>query len=224
MDAKIDFKKTIDAYRGRKGRYDIIDVPELNYLMIDGTGDPNTAPEFTTAVEALYPLAYTLKFVSKRALARDYTVMPLEGLWWTDDHAAFTTARDKSKWNWTLMIMQPDWIDHEMFADAVATAAAKNPAARVGEVRFGSFNEGQCVQTMHVGAFDDEAPVLAQMHDVVIPQHGLRLSGKHHEIYFSDPRKGDPSKRRTILRQPVTQPPHPDGASQTRKIASSPGL
>lgn len=205
MPGKIDFKKTIDSYRARKGRFDIIDVPELNYLMIDGHGDPNSSPEFTTAVESLYPLAYTLKFGSKRDHDRDYTVMPLEGLWWADDHAAFTVSRDKSKWDWTLMIMQPDWIDHEFFMDAVATASAKNPTARIHDVRFGSFAEGRCVQTLHVGAFDDEAPVLAEMHDVFIPHHGLDLTGKHHEVYFSDPRKGDPTKRRTILRQPVSE-------------------
>ncbi|GGD71458.1 GyrI-like domain-containing protein [Microbacterium murale] len=203
MADKVDFKKKIDAYRARKGRFDVIEVPELSYLMIDGHGDPNTSPEFTTAVEALYPLAYTLKFTSKRKLDRDYTVMPLEGLWWADDHAAFTAARDKSQWEWTLMIMQPEWIDHELFADAVATAAAKNPEVRVHEVRFGSYAEGRCVQTLHIGAFHDEAPVLAEMHDVFIPQNGLQMTGKHHEIYFSDPRKGAPERRRTILRQPV---------------------
>lgn len=203
MTAKIDFKKTIDAYRARKGRFDIIDVPELNYLMIDGHGDPNSSPEFAGAIEALYPVAYTLKFTSKRLLERDYTVMPLEGLWWADDHAAFTVSRDKSQWHWTLMIMQPDWIDHEMFADAVATASAKNPDRRIHEVRFGSFAEGLCVQTLHVGAFDEEGPVLAEMHDEFIPQYGLALTGKHHEIYFSDPRRGAPERRRTILRQPV---------------------
>lgn len=203
MPGKVDFKKTIDAYRARKGRFDVIDVRELNYLMIDGHGDPNTSPEFTTAVEALYPLAYTLKFTSKRELDRDYTVMPLEGLWWADDHAAFTAARDKSQWDWTLMIMQPEWIDHELVADAVATAAAKNQEGRVHEVRFGSYAEGRCVQTLHVGAFDEEAPLLAEMHDVFIPRNGLRMTGKHHEIYFSDPRKGAPERRRTILRQPV---------------------
>lgn len=203
MTDKVDFKKTIDSYRARKGRFDVIDVPELNYVMIDGHGDPNTSPEFTTAVEALYPLAYTLKFTSKRELDRDYTVMPLEGLWWADDHAAFTATRDKSQWDWTLMIMQPEWIDHELFADAVATVAAKNPEARVHEVRFGSYAEGTCVQTLHVGAFDDEAPLLAEMHDVFIPRNGLQMTGKHHEIYLSDPRKGAPERRRTILRQPV---------------------
>lgn len=200
---KVDFKRTIDAYRARNGRFDLVDVPDLNYLMIDGSGDPNTSPEFTTAVEALFPLAYTLKFASKLALDRDYTVMPLEGLWWADDHASFTSARDKSRWHWTLMIMQPDWIDETMFADAVTRASAKSPAARVGEVRLETLHEGLCAQTLHVGTYDDEAPVLAQMHDEFIPHNGVQLTGTHHEIYFSDPRRGDPAKRRTLLRQPV---------------------
>ncbi len=201
--SKVDFKKTIDAYRARTGRFDLVEVPELQYLLIGGHGDPNTSPEFTSAVEALYPLAYTLKFASKQGLDRDYTVMPLEGLWWADDHASFTSSRDKSRWHWTLMVMQPDWITDEMFADAVAKVSAKNPSARVGEVRFETLHEGLCVQTLHVGTYDDEAPLLAEMHDVVIPEHGMRLTGTHHEIYFSDPRKGDPAKRRTLLRQPV---------------------
>ena len=201
-DAKVDFKKTIEAYRARRGRFDLVEVPTLQYLMIDGQGDPNTAPAFATAVEALYPIAYALKFASKNDSGRDYTVMPLEGLWWADDHATFTSARDKTRWSWTLMIMQPEWIDSVMFADAVATASAKNPD--VGAVRLESLDEGLCAQTLHIGAFDDEAPVLATMHDEFIPEHGLRPTGRHHEIYFSDPRRGDPSKRRTLLRQPVT--------------------
>ncbi|MGM7678106.1 GyrI-like domain-containing protein [Microbacterium sp. A94] len=203
MNAKVDFKKQIGAYSARRGRFDIVEVPSLRYLMIDGHGDPNTSPEFASAVEALFPIAYTLKFTSKNTLGRDYTVMPLEGLWWADDHAAFTSSRDKSQWDWTMMIMQPDWIDHEHFADAVARVTAKNPGRRFDEVRFGSFSEGLCVQTLHVGAFDDEAPVLAEMHDSFIPLNRLSLTGKHHEIYFSDPRRGDPAKRRTLLRQPV---------------------
>jgi len=200
---KIDFKKTLEAYRARKGHFELVEVPELNYLMIDGRGDPNTSPEFISAVEALFPLAYGLKFASKRDHDRDYAVMPLEGLWWADDHASFTSSRDKSQWHWTLMIMQPDWIDAAMFADAAARASAKNPAARVDEVRLEKLHEGLCAQTLHVGAYDDEAPVLAQMHDEFIPENNMRLAGTHHEIYFSDPRKGDPAKRRTLLRQPV---------------------
>lgn len=117
---KTDFKKTIDAYRAKVGEFRLIDVPPLQYLMIDGHGDPNTSSEFAAAIEALYPLAYTLKFASKKLRQRDYVVMPLEGLWWADDPAAFTSARDKAQWSWTLMIMQPEWISAEMFAEALS--------------------------------------------------------------------------------------------------------
>lgn len=201
--SKVDFKKTIGSYRARKGRFDLVEVPDLNYLLIDGHGDPNTAAEFASAIESLYPIAYTLKFASKQNLGRDYTVMPLEGRWWSDDYDSFTASRDKSKWDWTLMIMQPDWIDQDMFEDAVTKASAKNSKSRFNDVRFESLAENLCVQTMHVGPFDDEAAILAEMHKVFIPQNNLQMAGKHHEIYFSDPRRGDPAKRRTLLRQPV---------------------
>lgn len=110
MSDKVDFKKTLPSYRARQGRFDVIDVPPMRYLTIDGHGDPNTSPEYTAALEALYPLAYKLKFASKRELGRDYVVPPLEGLWWADDMSAFTTARDKSQWHWTMMLMVPEWI------------------------------------------------------------------------------------------------------------------
>ncbi|MGW8484168.1 GyrI-like domain-containing protein [Microbacterium sp. NPDC055903] len=202
---KVDLKKELDSYRARKGQFRIVEIPALRYVMIDGSGDPNGSPSFASAIEALYPLAYGLKFASKQLLGRDYVVMPLEGLWWADDHTAFTSARDKSAWSWTLMLLQPDWITHAMFDEALTKAAAKNPLGRFAEVRFATLEEGLCVQTLHVGAFDDEAPLLARMHEEFIPQNGLAMTGLHHEIYFSDPRKGDPAKRRTLLRQPVTR-------------------
>jgi hypothetical protein len=203
MTAKTDLKKSLDCYRARKGELRIVEVPEQRYLMIDGHGDPNSSPQFGTAIEALYPIAYGIKFASRNILGRDYVVMPLEGLWWADDASSFTSARDKSLWHWTLMILQPEWIDGAMFDAALARASAKDPSARVGEVRFETLAEGFCVQTLHVGAFDDEAPLLARMHEEFIPQNALAMTGRHHEIYLSDPRRGDPARRRTILRQPV---------------------
>ena len=202
VDAKIDFKKTLDSYRAKAGEFRIVDIPAMQYLMVDGSGDPNSSAEYTNAVEALYPLAYALKFASKE-FGRDYTVMPLEGLWWADDPAAFTSARDKSQWSWTLMIMQPDWITAELFAAAVAKVAAKDAPPSLGAVRLESLDEGRCVQTLHLGPFDEEAPTLARMHDEFIPANGLRMTGKHHEIYFSDLRQVEPAKFRTVLRQPV---------------------
>lgn len=203
MTDKTDFKKTLDAYQAKRDRFRITQVPDLRYLMIDGHGDPNTSPAFTEAVEALYPVAYKLKFASKRDLGRDYVVMPLEGLWWAEDMDAFTAARDKSRWDWTMMIMVPDWIGQDMFAAAVERAAAGNRPARLGDVRLETLSEGRCVQTLHVGSFDDEADVLRRMHHEFIPDNGLRMLGRHHEIYLSDFRRVAPEKLRTILRQPV---------------------
>ncbi|KAA9143504.1 hypothetical protein F6B41_20890 [Microbacterium lushaniae] len=204
MTEKIDLKKTLDSYRATRGEFRIVDVPDLQYLMIDGHGDPNTSPAYAEALEALYPVAYKLKFASKRELGRDYVVPPLEGLWWADDMAAFTASRDKSQWDWTMMLLVPDWIEAGMVADAVAQAGAKAPPARLADVRLEGLSEGRCVQTLHVGSFDDEAPVLARMHEEFIPAQGLRVAGRHHEIYFSDFRTVAPEKLRTILRQPVT--------------------
>ncbi|MFF5179731.1 GyrI-like domain-containing protein [Micromonospora sp. NPDC000316] len=204
MSDKIDFKKTLDTYRAPRGRFRIVDVPDMRYLMIDGQGDPNTAPAFTTAVEALYPVAYTLKFASKVDLGRDYVVPPLEGLWWADDMEAFTAARDKSLWSWTLLLMVPDWITRAMFTTAIERAGAKNPSGRLDDVRLATLSEGRSVQTLHVGSFDDEADVLAQLHHEFIPSQGFQLVGQHHEIYLSDFRRVAPDRQRTILRQPVT--------------------
>lgn len=201
---KTDFKRTLDVYRARRGEFRILDVPDTRYLMADGHGDPNTSPSFADAVSALYPVAYKLKFASKRDLGRDYVVPPLEGLWWAEDMTAFTTARDKARWDWTLLLMIPDWIDGAMVTAAVAQAGAgRQRPARLDDVRLGTLSEGRCVQTLHVGSFDDEAGVLAQLHDAFIPGQGLRLAGTHHEIYLSDFRKVAPDKQRTILRQPV---------------------
>lgn len=204
MTPKIDFKKTVDAYRAQRDRFRVVDVPDMGYLMIDGHGDPNTSPAFTEAIETLYPIAYKLKFASKKTLERDYVVPPLEGLWWAQDMESFTSARDKAAWDWTLMLMVPDWIDRDMFAAAREEVGAKNPPARLGDLRIESLSEARCVQILHIGSFDDEADTLAEMHEEFIPGNGLCAVGKHHEIYLSDFRRVAPDKQRTILRQPVT--------------------
>lgn len=203
MTDKLDFKRILAGYRAPRGRFEIVDIPDHQYLMVDGHGDPNTSPAYADALAALYPVAYKLKFASKRELGRDYVVPPLEGLWWAEDMDAFTASRDKSRWDWTMMLMAPDWIDHGRFETAVAQVAAKDAPARLTDVRLRPLSEGLCVQTLHLGSFDDEAPVLERMHHEFIPEHGLRMTGKHHEIYLSDPRKVAPEKLRTILRQPV---------------------
>ncbi|MFC7406681.1 GyrI-like domain-containing protein [Georgenia alba] len=204
---KTDFKKTLDSYRARAGEFRFLDVPPLRYLMVDGHGDPNADGEYGDALQALYPVAYTLKFASKRDLGQDhdYVVPPLEALWWAPDMSVFTTARDKSRWDWTAMLLVPDWITAEMVDDAVAAVAAKQRPVALGKLRLETLREGRCVQTLHLGSYDDEGPVLSEMHDRVIPDAGLRMTGRHHEIYLSDPRRVAPDKLRTILRQPVEQ-------------------
>ncbi len=202
---KEDFKKTLDSYRARRGEFRILDVPAMQYLMVDGKGDPNTSQEYADALAALYPVAYRLKFTSKRELDLDYVVPPLEALWWATDMAAFTSARDKSQWLWTAMIMTPDWITAEMVDDALAAVAAKDRPDALDKVRLERLEEGRCVQTLHIGPYDEEGLVLADMHDRFIPEAGLRMTGKHHEIYLSDARRAEPAKLRTILRQPVEE-------------------
>lgn len=196
---KLDLKRAVDGFKARAGEFRDLEVPVTRYLMADGHGDPNTSPAFTRAVQALYPVAYAVKFFSKRELGRDYVAPPLEGLWWASDMSAFTAARDKSRWDWTLLLMVPDWIEESAVESAIeAKRAAGEPAVRQ-EV----LSEGRCIQTLHLGSFDDEAPVLARLHDEVIPQAGLRMVGTHHEIYLSDARRTAPERMRTILRQPV---------------------
>ena len=125
---KVDLKRELAAYSARVGRFDVVTVPVLQYLMIDGHGDPNTSAEYRDAITTIFPVAYALKFFSKRELDRDYTVMPLEALWWADDMASFTTARDKSRWSWTALNLVPDWLTAEHVDAAVAATRAKGVA------------------------------------------------------------------------------------------------
>ncbi|QVQ55068.1 GyrI-like domain-containing protein [Spiractinospora alimapuensis] len=178
--------------------------------MIDGRGDPNSSPAYAQALSALYPAAYKLKFHSKKELDRDYVVPPLEGLWWAEDMTSFTTSRDKSQWSWTMMIMVPEWITQEDYAAALGGVKEKDRPERLDDVRLATLAEGRCVQTLHIGSYDDETEVLARLHTEFVPANGLRMVGTHHEIYLSDPRKVAPERLRTILRQPVRSDAGPD--------------
>lgn len=201
---KIDFKKELKSlYAPKNKEWEIIDVPSMQYLMIDGEGDPNGAESYKHAVEALFGLSYTIKFASKRTLGRDYAVMPLEGLWYADDMNVFVT-RDKSKFKWTMMIMQPDWITQKMVDDAKIAVKEKKGITNLDQVSLKTLNEGKSVQLLHIGSYDDESPKLAYLHNEYMPQNGLKFNGNHHEIYIGDPRKTSPEKLKTILRQPVS--------------------
>jgi hypothetical protein len=203
MMPKTDFKKELKhLYNPSKKDFSVVDVPPMQFLMIDGHGDPNTAQEYQDAVEALYAVAYKLKFMSKKEQGMDYVVPPLEGLWWAEDMETFNIKRDKSAWDWTMMIMQPEWITQELLAEAVEQVGKKNLPA-LPKIRLEPYHEGLAVQIMHIGSFDDEGPTLARLHNEFLPENGYAEAGKHHEIYLSDPRKVAPEKLKTVLRQPV---------------------
>lgn len=198
-----DLKREIPTYTAHRGRFSIVTVPPLQYLAVDGHGDPNTAPEYTAAVTSLYPLAYALKALSRRDLDRDHVVMPLEAQWWSSDPAVFTSRRDASRWDWTLLTLLPPWLTAEHVETARRAVAREGGAPALDRVRVEHLDEGRCVQTLHVGPYDDEGPVLAALHEEFIPRNGLRPTGKHHEVYLSDARRTAPARLRTILRQPV---------------------
>lgn len=201
---KYDVKRARRALYAPPREFSLVDVPPMRYLAVEGHGDPNVAPEYVEAVEALFAVAYAAKFRSRSELGRDLVVAPLEGLWRADDPATFVT-REKSAWSWTMLIAQPDWVDDELAAAAVESARAKAKGGRPGleRLRLVELREGTCVQILHLGSYDDEAPTLARLHDEWMPQHGLTFNGDHHEIYLSDARRTAPEKLRTVLRQPV---------------------
>jgi hypothetical protein len=174
----------------------------MNFLMIDGHGDPNTAQAYKDALEALYGVAYKLKFISKKEKGMDYVVPPLEGLWWADDMETFAARRDKSTWDWTMMILQPDWINHETVESAVKQAAKQKDLPAVSKLRLAAYHEGLAVQILHIGSYDEEGPTIAKMHAFAL-ENGYELAGKHHEIYLSDPRRVAPEKLKTVIRQPI---------------------
>jgi len=199
---KIDLKKEYkNLYNPSAKEVSVVEVPSFNYLMIDGQGNPNTSQEYVDAIQTLYPVAYTLKFMVKKGKqAVDYGVMPLEGLWWADNMDAFT-AGDKDKWSWTAMIMQPaKLVTAEMVKEAVEQVKKKNPPA-LSKLRFEKLDEGSAVQMMHIGPYAEETANIQKLHSY-IKQNGYELAGKHHEIYLSDPRKTAPEKLKTVVRQP----------------------
>lgn len=184
-----------------------VNVPRMNFLMIDGAGDPNTTRAYAEAVEALFTVSYALKFMIKKGAQIDYGVMPLEGLWWADDMASFS-AEDKASWKWTMMIAQPAFVGKGRVETAMAEVKTKKNLAAVSRLRFEAYSEGQCAQILHIGPFSEEGPTIANVHRY-IETSGYKLRGKHHEIYLSDIRKAAPEKWKTIIRQPMQINPIP---------------
>lgn len=201
---------TIDLKKEQKALYapsakscTLVDVPAMNFLMFDGAGDPNHAPQFQAGTEALYTLSYTLKFMLKKGPAGlDYTVMPLEGLWWAEDMSTFSVT-ERTNWLWTLLLAQPKEVTAAHVAEAMLAAQKKKSLSALAQVRFDSYHEGLAAQIMHLGPFAAEGPTIARLH-TFIDEQGYDLRGKHHEIYLSDPRRTAPEKMKTVIRQPVS--------------------
>jgi hypothetical protein len=200
---KIDLKKELKPFYQPSAReMTVVDVPAFRFLMVDGEGDPNTSQEYARAVEALFSVSYTAKFmVRKGAQEIDYAVMPLEGLWWADDLTAFT-ANDRAKWKWTMMIMQPDFAADEIIQAAIAEVRKKQTAPAVDQLRLETFTEGLCAQVLHLGPFSEEGPTIERLHEFIDARSSR--AGKHHEIYLTDIRRADPKNWKTIIRQPMS--------------------
>lgn len=205
---KIDYKKEWKhLYSPSAKDISVVQVPALNFLALDGLGDPNTSEKYKSAVEILFSVSYALKFSTKRSESEtDYSVMPLEGLWWSDNMMDFITG-NKDNWKWTLLIMQPEWITPDDVAKAVEAIRKKKKSFLADELRFEKFDEGISVQITHIGPFSTERQTIETMHRF-ISENGYKPRGKHHEIYLSDFRKCAPEKMKTILRQPVSKREH----------------
>ncbi|MFW9803745.1 MAG: GyrI-like domain-containing protein [Candidatus Thorarchaeota archaeon] len=199
---KVDHKKVLKEFYSPSSRKPSeVDVPEMNFLMIDGKGDPNTAQEYKDAIEALYAASHTLKFKLKKAKVLDFTVMPLEGLWWVEGEEGFKID-SKEGWCWTALIMQPEQVSRTDVIEAIAEVKEKKDPIALQKLRFESFREGYSVQIMHIGPWSEEKPTIDRLH-AYAEEQGFKLRGKHHEIYLSDPRRTAPEKLKTVIRQPV---------------------
>jgi hypothetical protein len=200
---KLDLRKSSPTlYAPPKDDFALLRVPKLNFVKVDGKGDPNKVPEYATALKWLYGISYWMKSLSQEA-GHDYVVPPLEGLWWADDPKVFAAGK-RAKWEWTMMIPVPDLVGKKEYKAALARNLKK-----LGEapetLRFEPYDEGLAVQILHVGSYADEAPTIKRLHEKFLPANGLKENGPHHEIYLSDPRKTAAAELKTILRQPVKQ-------------------
>lgn len=198
---KTDLRKELKHLYGPSAKTVVeVDVPPFVFLMIDGEGDPNHSVAYGEAVEALFSVSYTAKFLFRKSCKQDYAVMPLEGLWWADDMAAFR-ANDRSQWQWTLMILQPDFLPEQLLREAMTSVADRKGLPGVARLRIERFDEGRCAQILHIGPFSGEGPTIDRLHAHIDSRSGLR--GRHHEIYLTDIRRAAPSRWKTIIRQPM---------------------
>lgn len=198
-------------YKASSKRVDVVDVPEMVFLVADGRGEPNAQP-FKDAVQRLYALSYTLKFGLEKAEGLEYKVSPLEGLWWLEDAADFDARQHRDRWNWiqqhrdgwswTVLIRQPEAVTPEWLERAKDEVERKKGLRGLESVRLERYREGRAVQVLHLGPYSAEAETLAHLDDEMA-RRGYAMNGKHHEIYLSGPERTPPERWKTILRHPV---------------------
>jgi hypothetical protein len=199
--AKRDFKKELKhLYGPSTKKFSVVDVPPMNFLMIDAEGNPNNNPAYQEGMEALYGMAYTIKFALKPQ-GVEFVVPPPEGLWWMENMSEFS-LETKDRWQWTMMIMQPDEVTQEIVDAAQEELARKKNPPALSKLRYERYHEDLSVQIMYLGAYADEGPTIARMHEF-IRENGYDFNGKHHEIYLGDPRRTAAEKLKTVIRQPV---------------------
>jgi hypothetical protein len=206
MVEKLDFKNTMkEFYKPSANKVSLVNVPELQFIMIDGKGSPGDSRDYIDAINSLYPIAFNLKFISKKELGKDYTVPPLEGLWWAENMDDFYES-NRENWMWTMMIMTPEWLTNKLFQEAMNNSREKKPELdqSIKNVRLEKYCEGVSAQIMHIGPYANEHPTILKLHNFIKASNG-KFDGhtqKHHEIYISDPRKAKPETMKTVIRQP----------------------
>ena len=198
----------LDLYRAHSAEYRATRAPALvhiksaAYLAIEGRGAPG-GKAFTEAIQALYGMAFTIKMARKKS-GRDYAVCKLEGLWWSSRKSGDFLPEPRDQWNWKLLIRTPDFIRERDRTDALTVLAARGKTAPVKQVRLETLDEGPCVQMLHVGPYERESETIAVMKEFARAS-ALVFTGRHHEVYLSDPRRVAPARLRTILRHPVRE-------------------
>jgi hypothetical protein len=197
-DFKAEFKR---LYQPSAKACQMVEVPEMRFLIIEGSGDPNSSLAFQEAIQALYSASYTLKFALKKSGGPDVRMMPLEALWWNTVDGSLE-MNSKSEWSWTAMLRQPDFVDDATMSSAISQAGAKKAVPGLARLQFQRFEEGLSAQIMHVGPYAEEAPTIERLHAFIIEQ-GCAPAGKHHEIYLGNPRRAAPERLKTIVRLPV---------------------
>lgn len=205
-NTKKDYKKlNPELYNPPRQRPTILMVPKMKFFMIDGKGNPNTSHIYKDSVELLYNVSYSLKMkvVKKQNLGNDYVVPPLEGLWYMDDMTKWAMD-NKEEWNWTMMIRIPDFVSEEQIKKAIEIIRENKNPPLLPKVRVDEYNEGLCVQIMHMGPYEEEPLTIQKMHTFA-EKKGFIKVGKHHEIYLSDPRRTQPERLKTVLRQPLAE-------------------